>query len=265
MSLTETTNMAETIVELLTDVADAIREKKRSNEPINAQNFAEEIRTIESGGETKYEFGETMVDNNGNGYMTLRNVTILDGIEDITRFAYYNSNIVSVMLPSSVKKISHGCFSGCLYLETINLNYVTLFEQSCFYNCSKLTSIQLNNDVKEIPYEGFQNCTGLQNMVLPSNLNRINDYAFKNCTFTQIVIPVFVNEIRNQAFNSCKQLSKVVVMPETPPTLGPTVFDNNAIDRLIYVPDNSVDAYKSATNWSAYADYIRPISEIPNE
>lgn len=42
--------MAETIVELLTDVADAIREKKGSSEPINAQNFAEEIRSIESGG-----------------------------------------------------------------------------------------------------------------------------------------------------------------------------------------------------------------------
>ena len=42
--------MAENIVELLTDVADAIREKKGSNEPIKAQNFAEEIRSIEGGG-----------------------------------------------------------------------------------------------------------------------------------------------------------------------------------------------------------------------
>ena len=41
--------MAENIVELLTDVADAIREKKGTSEPINAQSFAEEIRTIESG------------------------------------------------------------------------------------------------------------------------------------------------------------------------------------------------------------------------
>ena len=42
--------MAETIVELLTDVADAIREKKGTTEKINAQSFAEEIRSIESGG-----------------------------------------------------------------------------------------------------------------------------------------------------------------------------------------------------------------------
>ncbi len=42
--------MADNIVELLTDVADAIREKKGSTEKINAQNFAEEIRSIEGGG-----------------------------------------------------------------------------------------------------------------------------------------------------------------------------------------------------------------------
>ena len=41
--------MAETIVELLTDVADAIRAKKGSNEPINAQNIANEIKNLPSG------------------------------------------------------------------------------------------------------------------------------------------------------------------------------------------------------------------------
>ena len=41
--------MAENIVELLTDVADAIREKKGSTEKIKAQNFAEEIKSLPSG------------------------------------------------------------------------------------------------------------------------------------------------------------------------------------------------------------------------
>mgnify|MGYP000472681990 CR=1 FL=1 len=35
---------------------------------------------------------------------------------------------------------------------------------------------------------------------------------------------------------------------------------------IIYVPDDSVEAYKTATNWSNYADRIRPISEyVPGE
>ena len=40
----------------------------------------------------------------------------------------------------------------------------------------------------------------------------------------------------------------------TPPTLGTGAFDTNAPSRKIYVPSESVDAYK--TNWSAYADAI---------
>ena len=46
--------MAENIVELLTDVADAIREKKGSTEKINAQRFADEIRNLPSGGGNKW-------------------------------------------------------------------------------------------------------------------------------------------------------------------------------------------------------------------
>ena len=36
---------------------------------------------------------------------------------------------------------------------------------------------------------------------------------------------------------------------------------NYATIGKIYVPDNSVDAYKAATNWSQYADRIKPLSE----
>ena len=30
----------------------------------------------------------------------------------------------------------------------------------------------------------------------------------------------------------------------------------------VYVPDELVDAYKTATNWVAFADQIKPISEL---
>ncbi len=51
----------------------------------------------------------------------------------------------------------------------------------------------------------------------------------------------------------------------TPPTLGTSAFYNiNSICK-IYVPDASVTAYKSATNWNTYADYIYPISEMEGD
>lgn len=34
---------------------------------------------------------------------------------------------------------------------------------------------------------------------------------------------------------------------------------------FVYVPDNLVDEYKSATNWTTVADQIKPLSELPQE
>ena len=45
--------------------------------------------------------------------------------------------------------------------------------------------------------------------------------------------------------------------PVTPPTLGTSVFSFKAnADVKIFVPQGSLNAYKNATNWSAYASYM---------
>ena len=58
------------------------------------------------------------------------------------------------------------------------------------------------------------------------------------------------------AFTDCKWLKSVYCKATTPPTGGSNMFYNNAPDRKIYVPRNSVEAYKKAKYWSDYADYI---------
>ena len=69
-----------------------------------------------------------------------------------------------------------------------------------------------------------------------------------------------ITNIGNQTFNSCKNLASFTIDAVTPPTLGYNVFTGEMGVKLgvtIYVPAESVDAYKSATNWSTYADRIQ--------
>lgn len=86
----------------------------------------------------------------------------------------------------------------------------------------------------------------------------IGDLAFYNGgSLTSITIPDSVTSIGASAFYNCRSLPSVYCKATTPPVLdGTSVFANNSSSRRIYVPAESVDAYKSATNWSAYASAI---------
>jgi len=70
-----------------------------------------------------------------------------------------------------------------------------------------------------------------------------------------------VTSIGSYAFSSCYGISEYHLLATTPPTLAnKNAFNSIADDCKIYVPyseDHSIlNAYKNATNWSTYADYI---------
>ena len=85
--------MAENIVELLTDVADAIREKKGSNEPINAQNFADEIKSLPSGGDVDALVTKTITEYES------------DVIESVGKYAFHECPEMTRVNAPNVKTI----------------------------------------------------------------------------------------------------------------------------------------------------------------
>ena len=69
-----------------------------------------------------------------------------------------------------------------------------------------------------------------------------------------------VTTIEGKAFMGCSKLRSVKCYATVPPTLGDKyVFDYNAADRKIYVPAESLDAYKEHDDWSRYADSIEAL------
>ena len=93
---------------------------------------------------------------------------------------------------------------------------------------------------------------------LPNDITQIGQYAFCGMTrLKNITIPATVTSIGFQALRDCSVLSSVTILATTPPTLptnhGLLMGSNNA---KIYVPSSSVDTYKSAAGWSAYASRI---------
>jgi hypothetical protein len=81
--------------------------------------------------------------------------------------------------------------------------------------------------------------------------------AFEGCSsLTSVTIPDSVTMIGSYAFSDCGSLTSVYCKATTPPAGDSSMFSNNAYGRKIYVPMESVEAYKSASYWSSYASSI---------
>ena len=117
--------------------------------------------------------------------------------------------------------------------------------------------IKFDGDVTTIGEDAFYWCDSLTSVTIPDSVTTIGDRAFSECySLTSVTIPDSVTSIRDEAFSYCSSLTSVYCKAVTPPAGGYYMFDDNASGRKIYVPTESVEAYKSAKYWSNYADDI---------
>ena len=105
--------------------------------------------------------------------------------------------------------------------------------------------------------EAFRGNGSLKSIVIPELVAKIENYAFYGCTSLEsITIGNGVTSIGRSAFEDCTSLTSVYCKPTTPPTGLSYMFNQNASGRKIYVPRNSVEAYKAAQYWSDYSSDI---------
>ena len=220
-------------------ICNAIRSKTGNSDEIPHQNIPDELDSIIT--EEECEIAVQELSNIIYG----SEVKVLDSkyILNIAGYKFYGSGLTTVNLPKCIS-IGYAAFSNCTNLITVNLPECTNIEGDAFENCTSLTTIVLPK------------CTF------------INHYAFKNCTsLTTVNLPECTN-IGTCAFENCTNLTTIILSNNQIVTLKDIrAFNNSSIANgtgYIYVPDNLVDSYKTATNWSTYANQIKPINELPS-
>ena len=161
-------------------------------------------------------------------------------------------------IPDHVTSIGERAFSGCYDLTSITIpNSVTSIGNYAFYDCWSLTSVTIPNSVTSIGYFAFASCNSLTRVTIPNSVTSIDWSAFSGCkSLTSVTIGKSVTSIGVSAFYGCDSLTNVYCKAITPPRGGDYMFGSNATNFKIYVPRNSVKAYKSATYWKYYADDI---------
>jgi len=138
-------------------------------------------------------------------------------------------------------------------------NYAPWFDQSSYKIPNNITTVEIAEGITTVGKLAFFYGRGIVSVTLPESITSIEYSAFMFTSLKSITIQKNVTYIGAQAF-AISNLESVTVWATTPPTLNDDpqeVFSGYSDDFIIYVPAESVDAYKSA--WSAYADKIQAI------
>lgn len=192
--------------------------------------------------------------------VALKHLTLPSGFTNVAQsLLSYCNNIKSVSLPFSITEIKNNAFEYCYTLSSLAIpNSVTTIGQYMCQYCYGLNEMVLPNGLTSLPTSMFAYCSSLSKIVYPNNVTAIKQYVQQYCyALSEITIPNGVTSILGYAFDGCHGVKTYYLKPTSPPTLGSNAFRNIQSDCIIYVPVGSLEAYRTATNWSTYASYMR--------
>lgn len=197
---------------------------------------------------------------------TLMAVHVGNNCQQIGAYAFYSCYCLrAVTLPNTITNIDVSAFYRCYALDTIIVpNGVTSIGNEAFRGCYSASNIILPTSISTIGTSVCRDCYSLSKIMIPSGITTINDYAFYTCrAIHEFDFPSSITYVGASAFQACEGTMQYVFRSTTPPTLSNTsAFSGINASCKIYVPDASIDAYKTATNWSTYANYMFPLSTL---
>lgn len=277
---------------VLRGVRDQIRDAivgKGGSLPVGSPmgSYAQAITNLPSGsgggGDTEIPFRSRLTIPGDTDPWHLTSLTAT-GVND---YAFRDDRLLTTVSLPAVTSIGGYAFRSCSSLTTVNSPLATSIGDQAFYDCSSLTSVDFPL-VTSISGYVFVGCSALTSADLPLATS-IGGYAFRGCrslttadfplatslgsyafaycsSLTSADFPA-VASIDTYAFRDCSNLTSLTLSKNEVATLSST----NALQGTpiasgtghIYVPDDLVDQYKTATNWATYADQIMPLTQKP--
>lgn len=211
-----------------------------------------------------------------NGDITITNLHEMEHITQVLTLSCGKvKGIDLACLPTTITFLSSQCF-----YEVVSTSYKIVFPPNvttCYNNVFSFDSSKqyyddldiTNLKLSAIPTGLVQNIVFDCDLSFPSCVNEIGIKFNYGGSFKNVTLHAGINNIKAYAFGSLSSDPEEIFtaqhftfLGETPPTFGTGWLAEQYLNSNfhIYVPDNAVEAYKSALN-SKYQPYVAPMSQ----
>lgn len=124
---------------------------------------------------------------------------------------------------------------------TLNPNVTSLTEHDIIADPRNISIIEIPNCISSIGTMAFGFCDELTTLILPDSITSLG-----------------ADNIQDSIITDADNLTSVTILATTPPECnGILISEHNGY--TIYVPSESVNAYKAASGWATYASRIQAI------
>ena len=190
------------------------------------------------------------------GCTSLAAVTLPDGLQSIGEDAFRGCRaLTSIDIPASVTSIGAGAFDGCSRLAAVTLHDgLESIGSYAFNGCTSLTAIRIPGTVKTVGDNSFDGCSALASLELAEGVQELGTLAFQNCSaLTQVTLPASLTKVGIWAFAGHGASIVFTSLATTPPSS--ISYPLGAEDGVtLYVPQGSLEAYKTTFGWKNYLD-----------
>lgn len=191
-------------------------------------------------------------------------IVIPDGVVEIAPGAFSNSCIQEVVFPDSLRKIGMSAFAFCKRLERVDfgrgLKEIGDYDNNnCFRSCSKISSLDIPEQVKFISPFAFQKCKQLKTLILHEGIEYIEDSVFADSKIEAVEFPASLKRIGMYAFLDTSQ----IVLNSIPDGLVSSISYDNVINtyttkhytELIFKSDDFHAFLPKSISWNHFEEY----------
>lgn len=177
----------------------------------------------------------------------------IDGYQSLTEVVIPET-ITSKDVTYTVTAIGDDAFAGCTALTTVELpNTLEVIGYRAF-EASGLTQITLPSSVTNIYLNAFSNCSAIESIKISDGITSVTDMLFSSCAaLTALELGKDVQSIGMIAFLGSNALTEITCHAVVPPSVSMMVFASSIFESAtLYVPAESIDAYKAASTWKDF-------------